>query len=290
MKYLQYGIHDDNALEGLQEIEDIEKVILSPLKRLNSLLGMVTESKPESIPGFVANLESKFESLVSKDYVELKQIDIEERIDGLPNLKGYPKVAKLSVNYVLEGLALPDDVDWFSEKLEVTKRVYLRSLLSARYHYILTLTETIDRTEAIEIYKKHFEKVNREWVAENKERFQNLEEFFEDKSKRDPENPGWVGLVSEVEEGKVLIRTDSCLWADAMVDYPDSELKFLVCCYGDYTSIKISNKHFELTMEHSIAGGHGYCDCVVHDTRINDSLDHPSDEFFANLSPSKEPE
>ena len=148
------------------------------------------------------------------------------------------------------------------------------------------LTETIDRTEAIEIYKRHFEQITREWVAENKERFQNLEEFFEDTSKKDPENPGWVGLVGEVENGKVLVRKDTCLWADAMLEYPDSELKFLVCCYGDYSSIKVSNRHFELTMEHSIAGGHSYCDCVVHDTRINDKLDHPSDQFFADLKPS----
>lgn len=286
MRYLQFGFHDENALEKPQKIEDFEKVMVSPLKRLNSLLGMISEHKPESKLEFVINMEKKFESLGAKNIVDAKQIDLHHRLKDLVNLKEFPKLAELSVNYVLDQLDLPDDVDWFSGKVEVTQRNYLRSLLSVRYYNILTLTETIDRAKAIEIYKLDFEKITREWVAENKERFQNLEEFWEDTVKKDPTNPGWLGLVGDVENGKVLVRKDTCLWADAMVDYPDSELKFLVCCYGDYTSIKISNRHFELTMEHSIAGGHDYCDCVVHDTRINDSIEHPSDEFFANLKPS----
>jgi hypothetical protein len=113
-----------------------------------------------------------------------------------------------------------------------------------------------------------------------------LEDFSEDSRNEDPENPGWLRLVSDVEDGKVLIRKDTCLWADAMEEFPDEELKFLVCCYGDYFSIKMRNSNFELTMEHSIAGGHPYCDCVIHDTRINDKLEHPSDDFFASLKPT----
>ena len=228
----------------------------------------------------------KFESLDVKNHIEAKQIDLQRHLEDFVNLREFPKLAELSVNYVLDALDLPEDVDWFSENLKITQGTYLRALLSVRYYYVLILTETIDRAKAIEIYKRHFEKINREWVAENEERFQNLEEFRKDKAETDHTNPGWVGLIGEVENGKVLIRTDTCLWADAMTEFPDSELKFLVCCYGDYTSIKVSNSHFELSMEHSIAGGHDYCDCVVHDTRINDSIEHPSDEFFANLKPS----
>ena len=286
MKYLQYGVHDDKALERHQEINDFEKVMLSPLKRLNSLMGMITEHKPESQSEYISNLENRFESLGAKNHIEAKQIDLQRHLEDFVNLREFPKLAELSVNYILDALDLPEDVDWFSENLKITQGTYLRALLSVRYYYVLILTETIDRAKAIEIYKRHFEKINREWVAENEERFQNLEEFWKDKAETDHSNPGWVGLIGNVENGKVLIRTDTCLWADAMTEFPDSELKFLVCCYGDYTSIKVSNGHFELTMEHSIAGGHDYCDCVVHDTRINDSLEHPSDEFFANLKPS----
>lgn len=286
MRYLQFGIQDDNALERLQEIPNFERVVTSPLKRLNSLLGKINQHKSEALLKYAENLESRLEILTTKNIVAEKQLDLQKYLNELTNLRQYPKLAELAVNYILEALNLPEDKDWFSETLEVTQGVYLRAFLSARYYNILTLTETIDRSEAIVIYKLHFEKTNREWVAENEERFQNLEEFFEDTANKDPTDSGWLGLVGEVDNGKVLVRKDTCLWADAMAEFPDYELKFLVCCYGDYTSIKVSNRHFELTMEHSIAGGHGFCDCVIHDTRINDDLNHPSDEFFANLKPS----
>ena len=38
----------------------------------------------------------------------------------------------------------------------------------------------------------------------------------------------------EVEDGRVVIRKDSCPWDDAVDDITDRELKYLVCCYGDF--------------------------------------------------------
>jgi hypothetical protein len=285
MKYQLVGIPDDNALEKLQDFDEIDKVLLSPLRRINNLLGLLNDNNPEAVGKYAANLESKFQSLVDKNYVERRSIDMKKSLSELEHIKEFPMLAEHALNYLLGALKLSVDSDW-SDKMKVVQRDYLRAFLSSRYYNLLVLTETIGRSNAIEIYKRHFEKMNKEWVAKNEERFQNLEEFAEDSRNADPDNPGWMRIVGEIDNGKILIRKDTCLWSDAMQDFPDSELKFLVCCYGDYSSIKVSNKHFKLTMEHSIAGGHPYCDCVIHDTRINESLDHPSDEFFANLKPS----
>jgi hypothetical protein len=41
-------------------------------------------------------------------------------------------------------------------------------------------------------------------------------------------------------------------------------------------------------MEHTIVEGYPYCDCVVHDIRINDDLTHPLKEFWDNIWPLKE--
>ncbi|MCE7747201.1 MAG: hypothetical protein GPJ51_02315 [Candidatus Heimdallarchaeota archaeon] len=43
-----------------------------------------------------------------------------------------------------------------------------------------------------------------------------------------------------------------------------------------------------LTMEHIIVAGDSYCSCILHDTRINDDLTHPSKEFFDNMWSLKE--
>ncbi|MFW9808953.1 MAG: L-2-amino-thiazoline-4-carboxylic acid hydrolase [Candidatus Thorarchaeota archaeon] len=285
MEYQLVGIPDEKALERPQKLDEIEKVIMSPLKRLDHLLEILKEQNSESVSDYASRLESKFGGLVKKNYVVAKGIDINEKLKELTNLKEYPALAKLALNYLLGELKLELDADW-SKEMFVIQRNYLRAFLSSRYYNVLTLTESINRKKAIDIYKKHFERINRARVEESEERHLTIEEFAEDSRTPDPENPGWLRIIGEVENGKVLIRKDTCLWADSMQDFPDSELKFLVCCYGDYTSIRAVNRNFALTMEHSIAGGHDYCDCLIHDLRINDKIEHPSDEFFASIEPT----
>ncbi|MHA1950150.1 MAG: L-2-amino-thiazoline-4-carboxylic acid hydrolase [Candidatus Thorarchaeota archaeon] len=286
MKYHLAGIPDDQALDRLQELDEIDKVILSPLKRLDNLLEIVKKYSPKSVSEYASKLESRFESLVKKDYVKLKGIDMGKNLSELPHIKEFPVLAASALNYLLGALKLSEEDNW-SDKIEVVQRDYLRSFLSSRYYNLLVLTETIDRAKAIEIYKEHFERINEKRLEESEERYQNLDELSKDTRNSETGDPGWMRIVGEVVDGTILVRKDTCLWADAMQEYPDSELKFLVCCYGDYTSIRSANKHFALTMEHSIAGGHSYCDCVIHDTRINDKLEHPSDEFFASLEQTK---
>lgn len=285
MKYYKIGIPDDKALDRMQKLGEIDKVILSPLKRLDNLLGILKEHNPGSIPQYVGNLERKLLGLVRTNYVEKRNIDLKQRLSELKHMGEYSVLAERALNYLLGELKLPEDGDW-SDDMQVVQRDYLQAFLSSRYHNVDVLTESIAREQAIEIYKQHFEKIVKERVANAEVEEESLEKFSEDSRNEDPENPGWLRVVSEPEDGKVLVRKDTCLWADAMKEYPDSELKFLVCCYGDYFSIKLRNSNFELTMENSIAGGHPYCDCVIHDTSINERLDHPSDEFFASLKPS----
>jgi hypothetical protein len=77
---------------------------------------------------------------------------------------------------------------------------------------------------------------------------------------------------------------ENCLWIEALTDLDDSELKYLVCCYGDYQSAQHHyNQHIILTMEHTIAQGDPYCSRVLHDTREDWDLRHPQKEFWDNL-------
>jgi len=52
------------------------------------------------------------------------------------------------------------------------------------------------------------------------------------------------------------------------------------------TPTRSANRHFALTMEHSLDGSHKYCGSVIHGARINDKLEHFSDEFFESLKHS----
>ena len=71
---------------------------------------------------------------------------------------------------------------------------------------------------------------------------------------------------------------------DAISDLQDSEVKYYICCYGDFEGARQSNRHFVLTMERTIIEGYPYCDSVFHDTRIDDNLAHPSEELFEMIN------
>ncbi|MHA2246357.1 MAG: hypothetical protein ACXADY_15560 [Candidatus Hodarchaeales archaeon] len=80
----------------------------------------------------------------------------------------------------------------------------------------------------------------------------------------------------------------NCTWVEALEEFPDSELKYLVCCYGDYEGVKMRDESLILTMEHTIAQGDPYCSRVVHDTRVDYDLRHPPKKFWDNLRPEGE--
>jgi hypothetical protein len=141
----------------------------------------------------------------------------------------------------------------------------------------------MERGKAINLYKKYTQLFMEDHLKNSEDKFETLEEWAEAGFKDDQENRGWFRIWGEVEDGTLVIRKDSCLWDEAIPEIEDRELKYLICCYGDFFSIKGENRNFALTMDHTIAAGDSYCDVVIHDIRVNDKLEHPPKSFFDNL-------
>ena len=125
--------------------------------------------------------------------------------------------------------------------------------------------------------------IDREPVQESD--FVNLETHYEKRINSNRKSSPWVIVFGLINEGKYFYRNDNCLWVDALKDLPDSELKYYVCCYGDYQGAKDLNENIILTMEHTIAQGDPYCSRVLHDTRFDWDLRHPSKHFWDSISP-----
>ena len=70
---------------------------------------------------------------------------------------------------------------------------------------------------------------------------------------------------------------------DAITDFEDTEVKYHICCYGDYQGIKTLNPAFVLTMEHTIAEGDRYCSRIVHDPRVDWDLRHLPQSFWDEM-------
>ena len=141
---------------------------------------------------------------------------------------------------------------------------------------------------AIAFYKKFVTHYIMDRRDPKRSTYDNLETVFKEAIKTREEASDWVLVRGMSGDGKYAYRNDNCLWVDAMEDLPDPELKYYVCCYGDYESSKVYHDSIILTMEHTIARGDPYCSRVLHDTRVDWDLKHPPKDFWDSMKPENE--
>jgi hypothetical protein len=284
MKFTHVGKYREEVLDEKQEHQP--KTFLERLlQNLDHLIGVVKEKQPKILARYVEYLDAQYNKLWMGKFLSLEDADVSPLIAELVHLGSYPQLARNYINYHFQLLKLPKEEKWKTEKVKITQRTYLRSALVPRYTNLQVLTDVIARAKAIKLFKHHIDEYVRWRVADLEERFQTLEELREDILQMEEEDTGSVGVVGEVEDGRLISRKDSCHWDVALEDLSDRELKYLVCCYGDFENVRMLNKRFKLAMEHTIARGDPYCSCVYYDTSITKDFKHPSKGFFDGIWP-----
>ncbi|MHA1365326.1 MAG: hypothetical protein ACTSP5_02815 [Candidatus Heimdallarchaeota archaeon] len=287
MKFKRYGKEIPGILEKEMEISVINYAKGSILKKLNYLLGMI--KKQYSISEYVDNLEKKFKSMATEDYISKIEFDINKTLTDFDNLKEYPKLATYYINYFLQLLKITEKDEWTKENVKIVHKNYLCSFLLPNYYSLQVLTETIGRDEAIQLYQIFVTQYINDNLSPNRKIFDTMEDFKEhfETDKKDV-TIGWYGYLSEVKNGKFFFRKDNCLWADVLIDLPDKALKYLTCCYGDFQAAATRGKdNFVLTMKHTIVEGNPYCDCIYHNTDVDWDLTHPPKEFWDDIDSKK---
>ncbi|MFW9924512.1 MAG: L-2-amino-thiazoline-4-carboxylic acid hydrolase [Candidatus Thorarchaeota archaeon] len=291
MKFVELGSYNMEALEDLAEIQPLEFAEKYLLLRLDYILGFIKKIFPENYDLFVRNLEKNYSESKAVDYVRNKKFDITKTIARFKNLNKHKQLAVKSLDYFLGLLELDPQANWEKEKLKATKRNNLRAYLIPSYQNFVSLSDTIGREDAIKLAKQFITEYTIFSNKDIKTKYSTLDELWEDDIKdfENNGNPGWIRIEGNVENGRLVNRRDTCLWAEAIKDLPDSYFRYLAACYGDFQGAQVYwNKHFILTMKHTIAKGDPYCSCVVHDTRIDWDLTHPDEEFWESISPLKE--
>jgi hypothetical protein len=285
MVYIRVGEAKPDCLDSDFEFHLLETIQTSaqrsPFKRVNFLLGLIESQHPESLKDFVNQLNAKYESLIEKDCVIEQKISLEETLYKCGLLEKYPELAQNTMNYYLQSLGLSEYEGKLDSQVTVKNRHYFRSFLHPAYYYLLTLIEVLGMEAGIQLYKRHTTLYFIAEQADEEERIEEVETIFERVSARAPNRDSdWVMVAGMFKPGKYAFKNENCLWIDALEDLPDAEIKYYVCCYGDYTTIKTNNKNFILTMEHTIAQGDAYCSRVIHDPRVDWDLRHPPKEFW----------
>jgi hypothetical protein len=288
MKVFKTGEIKPDALEMIKDLQPYEYFTREAFNRLNFIIGFVEEQKPKIKAKFIENLIAQYKKLVKEDFVKKKKINLKEILTDFKLLQKLPELAQLSLNFYLQNLQLDDDVDWKKDKAKVVNKNLLYSFLLPRYYNLSTLIETMGREEGIKLYKRYITHFLIDRLKNQEDRYKNIDELYENRRKPSTTVSEWSIYYGLINDGKYFYRNNNCTWADALADFSDKELVYLVCCYGDYEGVKSHNKHFILTMEHTIAEGDPYCSRVIHDTRVDYDLRHPQKEFWDNLKTDEE--
>lgn len=285
MKFVKTGKYRQDTQERLVEINSLEEA-QGRFKRMDYLLGFVKEEHPEVVTEYVGNLLARYQDLLNGERRNANPYDLEQLVSDNPNMKEHLELARVTLNYILQVLQLPAETKMGTSK--VVNKNYFQSFSHPSYHNLLVLTETIGRAEAIAFYKKFVTSYWHYVRNPNRETYDNLETLFEKATEPKEVPSDWVIVRGMIGDGKYAYRNDNCLWIEAIDDLPDSELKYYVCCYGDYERAKDYHDSIVLTMEHTIAQGDSYCSRVLHDTRVDWDLRHPPKSFWDNMKPENE--
>ncbi len=283
IKSVKQGEFKENALEIMTEINPSEIIVNGILRRLNFLLGLIKEKAPDFLSNFVNLLQTNYHNMVTvklTDEEEILNTYLEDRI----HLAVYPQLASLAMNFYLQTLQIPEGIGWKDTKVSVSERNNFRSFLLPSYYLIHTLTNVMERNEAIKLFKQYISLYIIEYGQQRESGFVNLEALYEDVSKPQEPPSSWVVVRGMLSNGKYFYRNDNCLWVEALDDIEDRELMYLICCYGDYQSATTHyDKNIVLTMEHTIAEGDPYCSRLLHDTREDWDLRHPKKDFWDSI-------
>ena len=291
MRFTQTGTFKNNFLEEPVTIKPIEKIKDILLERLDYFIGFVAKEKSELITDYVNNLTKKYQKLAEIDSLENSSEKIKKIFAEFKNNNQYPDLNKASLNYFIHLLQLKDKSAWDTE-VEISMKELIQAWVYPSYYFLQTLAETIDRKEAVKLFKRYITHYYIDHPSPNRDKFISLDKMVENRLSDDTTISEWVIVHAMVEEGKYAFKNKNCpTCADAMTDLSDVEFKYLVSCYGDYGKFKsYYSDHIILTMEHTVIEGDSYCSRVLHDTRIDYDLRHPPKEFWDIFEPGKEDE
>ncbi len=292
MKFTRTGSFQKNTLDKIIDFEPVEKIHEVLLDKLDYFIGFITKEKPDIIADYITNFSKKYQGLVEVDFWKIASEDTKKIFTKYEHLSLFPDLSKASLNYYLHLLQVKNDNAWETTEIKITMKALIQAWTFPSYYYLQALTETIERTDAVKLFKRYITHYYLDHPYPDRDKFVSLEKRLEDRLSGDTTSSEWVIVHTMLEDGKYAFRNENCpTCVDSMIDLPDVELKYLVACYGDYEKFRAYNsEHIILTMEHTLMQGDPYCSRVMHDTRIDYDLRHPPKEFWDNLTPGKEEE
>ena len=283
MKFFKSGQHNPNALDELSKINIVTFIENAIFDRLNHFMKTIDHTSPDTLETFALNMTKLISKYLNHDTIGDYSQDTIPLLKNMSFLNQFPELVNTLINYLLVILENQSIDLWSDNPIQITERISNRLFLIPSYIALEALIASIDRKMAIDIHQKYVTNYLYIHYSENPN-FIDLRTMYETRKENNDTSDPWVKIQGMISESKYVLLNVNCLYVESLTDFSDSEIKYQICCYGDFEGAKRHyNKDTILTMEHTIAQGDPYCSKVFHDTRGDWNLKHPNKEFWDTL-------
>ncbi|MHA2231463.1 MAG: L-2-amino-thiazoline-4-carboxylic acid hydrolase [Candidatus Hodarchaeales archaeon] len=263
--------------QGTTKIDLVNHLNLR-LGSANMFLEMLGKDHPNSIETVVQALSKSLTDRGGEFVPELELTEHYSELEKFPNLVLQIKSAVLTL------LNFDEYQDKIEEnKGEVLVSDFLRSYLFLEYYLATSLKSILDRDDALAYYQ-NFVDTRTKLTANPESKWPDLSNSKEEMQQFTETTHGHDLNYYKINDGKVTYRINRCLWHETTKELNDKEFAYSVCCHYDFEAIKTLNENFILTRKRTIIAGNQFCDFCIHDTRVVDKVEHPTNEFWMKLA------
>ena len=112
---------------------------------------------------------------------------------------------KASLNYFIHLLQLKDKNKWDTE-VEISMKAQIQAWIYPSYYFLQTLAETIDRNEAVKLFKRYITQYHIDHPSPNRDKFVSLEKMLEKRLSGDTSASEWIIVHTLLKEGNSLLK------------------------------------------------------------------------------------
>ncbi|NPE09343.1 MAG: hypothetical protein GNW80_13740 [Asgard group archaeon] len=280
MKFHKFEAQTTNKIYKIKPIEFFNNTIY---KRLDFFLGFVKKNNEKIFKDYVNQLIVDFQTL--SEYSTVGDYLI-RNLANYKNISSNMKLSQLHGDLLRQILGISMEQTNSDNEIEVPSRIYWRAIVLTKIYQLESLVKTIGRAKAIDLFKQYLDQYYVH-VKSTFKYYETLDELYKEhlEDSKTSTNNEFAVTSSSVENGMYIIRNDNCPAVEALDDFEDKELIYVVICYPDFKWAEMTNEHFVMTRKYTVAEGDPYCDKVLHDSRIVKELKHPTKEFIDSMGP-----
>jgi len=255
------------------------------LGSLDSFLDAVSKETANSMADLVERMTGHMRA-ETPDHLPPRTSELEEAIAAAKHAERYPEVFSAHADLVRGLLGVDDKLLLHGEDVELSQQRFIRTRYVPKYLMLLSLSETIGRSPAMEFMKSYLDAaISR--LPSRPDAPQTLEALREMQIEFNLQEQGMDWVQALVGPHQFLNKVTRCRIQIVLRQY-DPELMDVVACYPDFAMFRHTNPHFALTRTQTLMNGGSCCDSCYHDERYVESFVHPASSVFEELGQADE--